>query len=551
MKALTAWFTLLILSLLMLPAAAGAAAPAIQLFMDGVALKPEVAPRIVNESTIVPIRVIAESLGSKVAWNEKARKVTLSKNGTTIELVIDKKAATVNGKAFALEAAPVIVEGSTMLPVRFVSEQFGVEVKWDNAARSVYLTKPEEPETGTVAGGQAPAGTPAAGDAQDIPAGQPAAGEPVKAGDTGKAEEPKTGTEESVKPSEGQASDNGTAPSAPETSSGVLTGEKTVTPEGTQSTGEKTVTSDNAESTGEKEASGQLATVQSITLTGDVLSIQSDKGAQLKPGVFRLANPERLIIDLPGAVLGEALTANLKGLKEGKLPLTGGTVTGIRYSLFSKEDSIVRIVVDLSQRSDLSLAAGSKPGELTGKIVPGKTRFRVVIDAGHGGKDSGAISLQKRKEKDYVLQQARKVADLLKTDSRLEVIMTRSDDTFIELGGRTDMANNAQADLFVSIHANTAGKESIRGTETYYYTEQSREFAALIHKYLLEATGFPDRKVKQERFYVIRNTMMPSVLLEVGFLSNAADEGQLYQDEFQNRVAASIVAAIKKQLNLE
>ncbi|MGF7030520.1 N-acetylmuramoyl-L-alanine amidase [Paenibacillus mucilaginosus] len=548
MRALTAWFTLLILSLLMLPAAAGAAAPAIKLYMNGVALKPEVAPRIVNESTIVPIRVIAESLGSKVAWNEKARKVTLTKDGTTIELVIDKKAASVNGKGFALEAAPVIVDGSTMLPVRFVSEQFGVDVKWDNESRSVYLKKPEEPAQEVAAGGQAPGEKPAA---PDVPAGQTSSGTPVKAGDTpqggetaqpesGKAaeppktvENPKTGTEGTADPLAPGKGESAVPPTG-----GVLTGEKNVTPE-------------EAQSTGEKEASGQIATVQSITMNGDVLSIQSDNGTLLKPGVFRLANPERLIIDLPGAVLGDKLTANLNGLKEGKLPLTGGTVTGIRYSLFSKEDSIVRIVLDLSQRSDLSLAAGAKPGELTGKIVPGKTRFRVVIDAGHGGKDSGAISIQKRKEKDYVLQQARKIADLLKTDSRLEVIMTRSDDTFIELGGRADLANAAQADLFVSIHANTAGKESIRGTETYYYTEQSREFAGLIHKYLLEATGFPDRKVKQERFYVIRNTVMPSVLLEVGFLSNNTDEAQLYQDEFQNRVAASIVAAIKKQLNLD
>ncbi|MCZ8521415.1 MULTISPECIES: N-acetylmuramoyl-L-alanine amidase [Paenibacillus] len=585
MKALTAWFTLLILSLLMLPAMAGAAAPAIQLFMNGAALQPEVAPRIVNESTIVPIRIIAESLGSKVAWNEKSRKVTLTKDGTTIELVIDKKAASVNGKAFALEAAPVIVDGSTMLPIRFVSEQFGIEVKWDNLSRSVFLTKPADPPKTETAGGQAPKDpqketqgevqedtqkeNPSAGKDADIPAGESTAGEAVKAGDSPSSSKGGEGgqsagpnKEQGSQPAE-QVKEPGGKISVPQPgSSGALKPGAPLVPtkengqnasaetEGGAVTGEGTVNPEDAQSTGEKEASGEIATIQSITLAGETLSIQSD-GGEVKPGVFRLANPERLIVDLPGAVLGDSLTANLKGLKEGKLPLSGGTVTGVRYSLFSKEDSIVRIVIDLSQRSDLSLGKGSKPGEITGKIVPGKTRFRVVIDAGHGGKDSGAISLLKRKEKDYVLQQARKTADLLKTDSRFDVVMTRSDDTFIELGGRTDLANAAQADLFVSIHANTAGKESIRGTETYYYTEQSRDFAGIMHKHLLGATGFPDRKVKQERFYVIRNTRMPSVLLEVGFLSNAADEGQLYQDEFQNRVAASIAAAIKEQLNLD
>lgn len=72
-----------------------------------------------------------------------------------------------------------------------------------------------------------------------------------------------------------------------------------------------------------------------------------------------------------------------------------------------------------------------------------------------------------------------------------------------------------------------------------------------MHKSIVEATGFTDRKVKQERFYVIRNTTMPSVLLEIGFLSNPAEEALMYQDAFQNRVAESIVAAIKKQLNLD
>ncbi len=223
----------------------------------------------------------------------------------------------------------------------------------------------------------------------------------------------------------------------------------------------------------------------------------------------------------------------------------------IRYSLFSKEPSTVRIVIDLQKKSELILSDVLPGGLISAKFAKGKDRYRVVIDPGHGGKDSGAVSVTNRFEKDLVLSLGHKVADLLQKEPGIEAVMTRTDDTFIELADRVAKAEESEADLFISIHANTINKESVGGTETFYWTPQSLDFANLMHKSIVEATGFTDRKVKQERFYVIRNTTMPSVLLEIGFLSNPAEEALMYQDAFQNRVAESIVAAIKKQLNLD
>ncbi len=104
MKFLTSWFTLLLLSLLLIPAVF-AESPSIQLFMNGKQLVPEVSPRIVNGNTIVPVRIIAESLGSKVSWDAKQRKVSVDQGQTSIQLFIDKTSAVVNGKNASVGSA--------------------------------------------------------------------------------------------------------------------------------------------------------------------------------------------------------------------------------------------------------------------------------------------------------------------------------------------------------------------------------------------------------------------------------------------------------------
>ncbi|KEQ26045.1 N-acetylmuramoyl-L-alanine amidase family protein [Paenibacillus tyrfis] len=600
MKFLTAWFTLSIASLLLLPAVGSAAAPSksstpksskppappIQLVLNGKKLAPEVAPRNVDGSVIVPVRIIAEELGSKVAWDEKQRKVTVVKDETNIQLFIDKKNATAGGKSFQLEAAPTIIEGNTMLPVRFVSEQLGVKVSWEEPTQSVILSTPDKSKDD-----KAPSKTDKPGAKEpSVPAdGKPASSfEPdntVKAGDkpdSGKNDGKENGTSPGKDSSGPLLACVPAAGGMQSTSGGVTaaTGSQQAVIGGTQSaaggaqasngavqgaanganqpgsgaqqttSGTQPPVASKPETAGDKGATNGVVTVQAISLQGDTLTIKTSDCAR-KPNIFRLANPDRIVLDLPNAQLDPALMAKLNPQGEGTLPDKSEFVTQIRYSLFSKEASIVRMVLDLPQKGELRLASVQQNGEITGKISFGKTRYRVYIDPGHGGKDNGASSLNKRYEKDFVLALGQKVTALLEKEPKIEVTMTRSNDTFIELDERPNMANNADADLFVSIHANSAGSETVGGTETYYWTEQSLDFAKLMHKYLVEATGFPDRKVKQERFVVIKKSTMPAVLLEVGFLTNRAEEEQMYQDAFQNKVAASIVTAIKKQLNLE
>ncbi len=293
--------------------------------------------------------------------------------------------------------------------------------------------------------------------------------------------------------------------------------------------------------------------VQSIQLTKDQLLIGTDKNAP-KPNVFKLTGPDRIVIDLPGTELNEALASKLVA-NVGEIPSLHPMVEKVRFSNFNNDPSTVRITLDMKANAELAIAAAAgQANKLVGVLKapePGKTKYKVVIDAGHGGTDPGAISITNKKEKDFALAVANKVVKLLEKEPNIQTYTTRSTDTFITLDGRSEFANKLDADLFLSIHANKA-IPSASGTETYYYKRpESKAFATIVQKHLLNATGFKDRKVKEGNFHVIRETTMPAALAEVGFLSNAGDEAAMYTPAFQDKVAASFVKSIKEYLKIQ
>ncbi len=171
-------------------------------------------------------------------------------------------------------------------------------------------------------------------------------------------------------------------------------------------------------------------------------------------------------------------------------------------------------------------------------------RVLVVIDPGHGGRDPGAIGLGGLQEKDVILPISRQVNQILQQNG-VEVIMTRSEDYFISLEGRTRLANRAQADLFVSIHANAIGgrRPDVNGIETYYYSS-GRRLAQTIHNSILQNVNVGDRGVRRARFFVLRNTSMPAVLVEVGFLTGNVDNISLANPNFRSQMAQAIANGI-------
>jgi N-acetylmuramoyl-L-alanine amidase len=216
---------------------------------------------------------------------------------------------------------------------------------------------------------------------------------------------------------------------------------------------------------------------------------------------------------------------------------------------------------------------------------------RIVIDPGHGGHDSGTLGVDGIEEKDVVLDVALRLGKLLHERLGEEIIYTRSDDTFIPLETRTAIANKAQADLFLSIHANSSPDESARGVETYYLNftsdptaldvaarenavsgqsihqlsdlvkkitlkdkiAESREFAGDVEQGLYGGLqkgngGLKDRGVKKAPFVVLIGANMPSILSEISFVTNGKDASQLQKPEYRQRVAESLYKGVAKYI---
>jgi N-acetylmuramoyl-L-alanine amidase len=117
------------------------------------------------------------------------------------------------------------------------------------------------------------------------------------------------------------------------------------------------------------------------------------------------------------------------------------------------------------------------------------------------------------------------------------------------LSDRSNLANKLNADIFVSIHGNS-GPSTATGVETFYTRSDSAQLAKVMHKYLVQSTGLADRKVKTQSLHVTRETKMPAVLLECGFLSNSNDESKMFTEQFQDSVANGIVKGIKEYFGM-
>ncbi|RKG59900.1 N-acetylmuramoyl-L-alanine amidase [Corallococcus sp. AB011P] len=237
-----------------------------------------------------------------------------------------------------------------------------------------------------------------------------------------------------------------------------------------------------------------------------------------------------------------------------------------------------------------AVAKQSRHAELTLAEQLGLKVRRVVIDAGHGGHDSGAIGKAGTKEKDVALAISKKVADGLR-EKGLEVVLTRDDDTFIRLEDRAKLANEAHGDLFISVHCNSAATHKLRGIETYTLntsadrysirlaarenassekgisdlqfiladlatkanTEESSRLANAVQHNLVtglsgQYDGIKDLGHKEALFYVLLGAKMPAILVETSFLSHSEEEKRLASERYQDEVAKNIVLGVEEFL---
>lgn len=184
---------------------------------------------------------------------------------------------------------------------------------------------------------------------------------------------------------------------------------------------------------------------------------------------------------------------------------------------------------------------------------------RIVIDVGHGGKDSGAIGINGIQEKDVVLVLANAILKLNnELDKPLDIYLTRYSDTLISLSDRTKLVKALKADLFVSLHCNHSDNPNARGIEVYALRKQERfskesVFAGYkIERVLCETIGYESRGVKFANFQVLRETTeyCPAILIELGFLSNWNDSSYISDNNNMERIALSILLSIQQSIKL-
>ncbi|MEH1971414.1 N-acetylmuramoyl-L-alanine amidase [Nostoc sp.] len=175
-------------------------------------------------------------------------------------------------------------------------------------------------------------------------------------------------------------------------------------------------------------------------------------------------------------------------------------------------------------------------------------KLLVVIDPGHGGKDSGAPGLGGLLEKNVILPIGKRVAAILEQNG-VQAVLTRDADFFVELQGRVDIAERVNATLFVSIHANSVdNRPDVNGLEVYYY-DSGYALAEVVRNTILQNIGtIKNRGTRKARFYVLRKSSMPSILVETGYMTGYEDNPRLGTPEYQNRMAEAIAQGILKYL---
>ncbi len=284
-----------------------------------------------------------------------------------------------------------------------------------------------------------------------------------------------------------------------------------------------------------------------VEKTAHGLAVRLAGAGGLQRCTAALDNPPRVFTDLANATLEVNCR---KGF-------SSGPIREIRMAQQAPDGDtpVARLVIELRESQeysesvdgeDLVLAFGRPPARERAKPKPLKGKI-IVVDPGHGGKDSGALSDDESdqvQEKDVVLDIGLRLAQLLR-ERGAEVVMTREDDTFIPLGARSDTANRLNADAFVSIHCNSCDTpNTLHGTSVYYDHLDSVPLAAAVQEELIAVLESKDNGIRSANFSVIRRSQCPGVLVETAFINHEEDRKLLTDPESRRRMAEAIVRGV-------
>ncbi len=464
-----------------------------KLKVNGKVLDCSVPPIVFHDYSVVPARDVFEHLGATVLWDGENEKVTVHYDGTRVILYINKTRVYKNNKLETLPIAPKIINGKTMIPVRYVAESLGFDVDFDSKTDTISI---------------------------------------VTDGKTVTEPEPQKPVEPEVQ--------------APTYDIKLNSFSHTV---------------EDGSVTVKLNLSKSGATYSSFTLTG----------------------PDRIAVDIQNTNMGSGIknttvssdivTAIRFGLHE-----TGTRVvfdlTGAQTYRVSRSGKVLTVVIGNSTVSGTNTETGTntdkdtETGTTTTPVAPEiviKPSRSITIDPGHGGNDPGAIYTEVDeegqptgkvwRETDINLAVSLKVRDILKKHG-VRVVMTRTTEETVVRRDRPELANEEETALFISIHTNSVdGNPDAKGIETWGSLKLTTDvggitdkiFAQNVQEAVIDATGAKDRGIKDsETLTVLVYSAMPSILIEVGFITNEAERENMFDDDYRDQLAEGIAEGILK-----
>ncbi len=551
--------------------------------LNGEKINFDVLPVIIGDRTMVPARAFFEKAGAKVTWNQASQTVTVAGNQHSIKLTINSKTVLVNGIKKTLDVPAKILTdvsgaGRTLIPIRFISENLGYNVEWDEKTYTVFVTTEE--------------GTP-----PDDKIDEEKKSEYIitdilntydKKGDTVTIKVNKFGKEPKI-----------STLSAPDRL--ILDFEEFDADFPDGSTGK----------------SGKWLTNVRYAVHEDYFRIVIDLKTQSKYSIKKGANSYEILLD--GATYKNIDYTNLGGSKieiddlsaisfvssKNNVYIFTINSQNLGFGTIETDDTYIEkiIVTQENKKTTLSVYATEKmkyqitkngqsqyitfqresvaSDALSVKLDNKAKDMLVVIDPGHGGEDCGALGKEGEvidlMEKDVNLDISTYLSEYL-TSAGVKNIMTRTDDTFVELLDRTKIANQNNAELFVSIHINSFTSDEPNGTSVYYYKNQPKLeeetepeenteeteikteevtpvitgewFAQTVLDELLDHLKIANRGICDgSKLVVIKHTAMPAVLVETAFISNKNDKELLKTKEFRKAAAKAVAEGIVKALN--
>ncbi len=522
----------------------------VKVFVNGTEIAFDVQPYIdKNGRTMIPLRFILEQLDCEVTWNGAQQEILVNQRDKQMRLWINKPTAQVDGVMVSLDTVPVLRNGRTMVPLRFIAENFGANVVWNGQTKSVAVTY----SPGTTATNQQGVVT-----LRDVTSRVNLRSGPGTNFDV--IDRLNHGTVVNVMGKSNNwlqvvmsnqrqgwlASEFVTVREAPVESSRDDSSIRDREPDTEQ---QDEIVPDEGAIPNDPALNG-LTAINSVTATTshDSVVLTINGNANFSFTTSMLEQPARYVVDINNAYLSQELLGNPT------ISINQSPVNQFRIGQFT--NSTVRIVADLNSfarvensvnnSNQISFSFREASGNLAGKTI--------VIDPGHGSiqpggwLDPGAVGPTGLHERVVALDISLKLARILENQGA-NVILTHTGSTSLSLAERAQIANDNNAAMFVSIHANANVNRNINGTMTFYHNGgpnawNNQQLARSIQSQLVKQINRQDLGIATANFSVLRNSQVPAVLVETAFISNPQEEKLLADANFRTKCAEGIANGI-------